>query len=122
MSETPSIARPPTALEKFLDAGFRRLTLAFAACTILTVAVLVWQIGWTASPAIAEHGVGFLTNTKWDPGKNDFGIAPQIGGTLYSSILGVFIGSILGVAVAIFLTQDFLPPLWANILKSIIEL
>jgi phosphate transport system permease protein len=118
----PTIARPPSRAEKFFDVGFRRLTLVSAWATILLVFLIVWQIGWTAKPAVQEHGLSFLTTSKWDPNKNEFGIAPQIGGTLYSSILGVFLGSVFGVAVAIFLTQDFIPPFWEITLKNIIEL
>src|SRR5262249_51878089 len=121
-SSAESIARPPSALEKSLDQGFRRLTFAFACGTVFVVILIVFYIGWTAKPAIEEHGVGFLTKDKWDPGKNDFGIAPQIGGTLYSSVLGVLIGSLLGISVAIFLTQDFLPSFWETTLKNVIEL
>jgi phosphate transport system permease protein len=123
MAEThPTIAQPPRPAEKFLDVGFRRLTLVFAWVTILLVFLIIWQIGRTAAPAIQTHGVGFLTGSKWDPNKYEFGIAPQIGGTLYSSILGVFLGSVFGVAVAIFLSQDFIPPFWELTLKNIIEL
>ena len=43
-------------------------------------------------------------------------------GTLYSSILGVGIGGLFGVAVAIFLTQDFIQPKWETPLKNIVEL
>jgi phosphate transport system permease protein len=41
---------------------------------------------------------------------------------LYSSILGVFIGSVFGIAVAIFLTQDFLTPWMAGVFKNIFNL
>jgi phosphate transport system permease protein len=82
----------------------------------------VVQIAITASPAIHDYGAGFLTSNKWNPGGNEFGIAPQIGGTLYSSILGVGLGTLFGLAVAIFLTQDFLPYKLEIALKNIVEL
>ena len=47
---------------------------------------------------------------------------PEIWGTLYSSFLGVAIGGFFGVAVAIFLTQDFIPPRLETPLKNIVEL
>src|SRR5277367_2031583 len=102
---TDTIARPPTALERVADLSFRRLTLASALLAIGVVIALVVQIAITAYPAMQEYGTDFLVTDSWDPGANKFGIAPQIGGTLYSSILGVAIGSLFGLAVAIYLTQ-----------------
>jgi phosphate transport system permease protein len=123
MSEAPkTICRPPTRFEIVADVAFRSLARGLAWLAIGLVGWIVWQISYTAWPAMHHHGWDFLTGTKWDAGKNQFGILPQIGGTLYSSILGVAIGGLFGVAVAIFLTQDFLPPTLALGLKNIIEL
>jgi phosphate transport system permease protein len=123
MTETSDgVARAPTAFEIGADWVFRRLTLGLALFAIGVVVLLVVQIAITASPAIQEYGIDFLTSSKWNPGAKEFGIAPQIGGTLYSSILGVAIGSLFGLAVAIFLTQDFLSYKWEIVLKNIVEL
>jgi phosphate transport system permease protein len=119
---TGPISRPPTPAEVFADRLFRGLTGAFAWLVILLVVLLFVQIGYIAWPAIDEHRLRFLTTSDWDPGKNQYGILPQIGGTLYSSILGVGLGSLFGVAVAVFLTQDFLPPKAEVVLKNVIEL
>jgi phosphate transport system permease protein len=116
------ISRPPTWGERFSDRTFRGLTFAFAWLTILVVVFIVYEIGSKASPAVQKYGTKFLTGKDWNAGKDEFGILPQIWGTLYSSILGVGIGSAFGLAVAIFLTQDFLPPRAALVLKNIIEL
>jgi phosphate transport system permease protein len=86
------------------------------------VFLLVFEIGKTARPAIREHGAKFLTASTWDPGSNKYGIVPQIGGTLVSSILGVAIGALFGIAVAVVLTQGFLPSRLETILKNIVEL
>ena len=58
----------------------------------------------------------------WDANRNDFGILPEIWGTLYSSLLALLIGGFFGVTVAIFLTQDFLPPRLARVFRTIVEL
>ena len=71
---------------------------------------------------IRDYGLGFLTSTTWDVGKQQFGILPQIWGTLYSSLLALAIGGFFGVAMAIFLTQDFLPPRLAQVFRTIVEL
>jgi phosphate transport system permease protein len=122
MEPSTSIARPPTGVERAADWSFRRLTHSLALLAIGLVVLLVVQIAVTAYPAMQEYGTEFLTGDKWDPGAKTFGIAPQIGGTLYSSILGVAIGSLFGLAVAIFLTQDFIPYNLEIALKNIVEL
>ncbi len=119
---TGTLSRPPTAVEVVWDRVFRNATFIFAWVVIAVVILLLVDIGRTASPAVREFGTSFLTTSKWVPGEKKFGIVPQIGGTLYSSILGVAIGSLFGIAVAIFLTQDFLPPRVETVLKHIIEL
>jgi len=117
-----SLSRPPTRFEIRADRAFRGLTRATAWLTIGLVFLIVFQIAWTARPAIQDYGVEFLTTDKWDPGSKTFGILPQIGGTLYSAILGVAIGSVFGIAVAIFITQDFLPPKLEIGIKNVVEL
>jgi phosphate transport system permease protein len=117
-----SIARPPTGFEQFMDRGFRGLTRGFAWLTVLAVILVVWEIAKAAHPAVAKYGIEFVTTSSWDGSKEKFGILPEICGTLYSSILGVAIGALFGVAVAIFLTQDFIPPRWEQFLKHTIEL
>ena len=117
----PTISRPPTRFEVWTDVLFA-LSRGFAWLVLGLVALIVFQIAWTAWPAMHRYGWQFLTSTAWNPGKEEFGILPQIGGTLYSSILGVAIGSLFGVAVAIFLTQDFLPPRLEVGFKNIVEL
>ena len=123
MAENPdSISRPPTPLEYGWDWAFRKLTFCMALLCIGVVVLLVVQIAITASPAIEKHGVKFFTTGKWSPKTEEVGIAPQIAGTLYSSILGVAIGTLFGVAVAVFLTQDFLPYRWEITIKNVVEL
>ncbi len=69
-----------------------------------------------------EYGLGFLTSTTWDANKAQFGILAPIWGTLYSSLLALIIGGVFGVAMAIFLTQDFLPHTLQIIFKNMVEL
>jgi phosphate transport system permease protein len=119
-SQSP-ISRPPTTGEIVTDRLFRGMTFGFAWLIIFLVVWIIWQISVTAAPAVKEHGTSLLFSDKWD-GKEHFGILPEIVGTLYSSILGVGIGAFFGIAVAIFLTQDFLPPRLEVVVKNIVEL
>ena len=106
----------------FLDRSFRGLTLAFAWLTIVLMLYLVWEIGGNAAPAIQKYGLQFITSTTWDINKGLFGVLPEIWGTLYSSALALLLGGFFGVTIAIFLTQDFLPPKLETVCKNIVEL
>ncbi len=61
-------------------------------------------------------------NVKDADGTVHYGILPEIWGTIYSSVLGVGIGALFGVAVAIFLTQDFIPSRIEVFIKNVVEL
>jgi len=116
------ICQSPTAKDKLVDKIFRTLTLGFAWLTLLLIVYIVYRIGGTALPAMKELGFGYLTGTTWDPNQHIYGILPEIWGTLYSSLLALFIGGFFGIAIAVFLTQDFLPDKIRMALKSTIEL
>ncbi len=120
--EHPTIARPPTTGEQVFDTAFQWSSKVFAWLTILVVFLIVGLIAWQASPAIREYGLGFITTSKWDAGKGQYGILPEIVGTMYSAVIGVAIGALFGVAVAIFLTQEFIPAWAESIFKNIINL
>jgi phosphate transport system permease protein len=124
MSEptTTSLSQPPSKFDLMADRTFRGLTRALAWLAIGLVFLIVFQIAWTARPAIQSYGLDFLTTDEWDPGSKSFGVAPQIGGTLYSSILGVAIGALFGIAVAVVITQDFLPHKLEIVIKNVVEL
>ena len=101
---------------------FRGTTWFATLAIILLLFLILYEIGKEAVPAMGKYGLSFLTSQTWDANKGHFGILPQIWGTLYSSFLALLIGGGLGVAVAIFLTQDFLPAALQAVFKSIVEL
>jgi phosphate transport system permease protein len=122
-ADTPgSYTGPPSQLDFTWDRSFRFLALASAWIIIALVAFILWEIGGQAVPAISEHGLSFITSTTWDVNRGQFGILPEIWGTLYSSLLALIIGGFFGVSVAIFLTQDFLLPQLAAVFRTIVEL
>src|SRR5271166_3224310 len=93
-----------------------------ALAIIALVGYILWEIGAQALPAIIRSGAAFLVNTRWDVQNESFGILPQIWGTLYSSLLALLIGGFVGITIAIFLTQDFLPPQFAISFRTLIEM
>jgi len=117
-----TVSSPPSALDYFVDRAFRGIAQAGVVLILAIVFLIVWQIGGKALPGIERHGLDFLTGTTWDTNRGVFGILPQIWGTLYSALLAVLIGGFFGIVIALFLTQDFLPPRTALLFRTIIEL
>jgi phosphate transport system permease protein len=124
-SPTPTrerIARPPTPRERAFDGCFRWVTRIVAAISAVLVALIVVLIAKQAMPAILKFGPGFITATKWDAGKGQFGILPQLFGTIVSSAIGVALAAVFGIAVAVFLTERFIPSWLENTVKNVITL
>lgn len=106
--DTNAISQPPSSVQRAVNVGFLWLCHACAWLCLALVVFIVVRIAWAAAPAIAHHGLGFLTGRSWDPNQGTYGILPEIWGTLYSSLLALLIGGSFGVATAIFLSEGFL--------------
>ena len=117
-----SIARAPTARERQATQLFHVGTRVMAWVTVACVVLLVALIAWQAWPAIRSYGGHFIVARHWDAGKSQFGILPEIVGTLSSSIIGVGLGGIFGVVAAIFLTQEFIPRWLENVFRNVVTL
>ena len=117
-----SLAQAPSPLALITDRIFFVIATLGALGLIGLVGFIVYEIGRQAVPAISHSGLGFLTNTTWDVQKSEFGILPQIWGTLYSSLLALLIGGFVGVTIAVFLTQDFMPARLSVVFRTLIEM
>ena len=109
--------------------GARRFDLFFTKATVLagwgTVLLLAWitfQIAYEAWPAIRQFQFGFIVSQDWDTENDVYGALPFIYGTLVSSVLALLIATPLGVAIAIFLTESYLPPWAQDLFKFTVEL
>lgn len=118
-----SSALPPrSSFEKNLDRGFIWLTriLAYGIAVILILIAL--EVCRQALPAMSRFGLGFLTNSVWNPVESDYGALPMIVGTLVSSAIALLLAVPLGVGAAIFLSEDFLPQSVRTPLVFMVEL
>jgi phosphate transport system permease protein len=111
------IAKPPSSRELISDRLFRQTALGIASFTVIITVYVVYRIGAVAMPAVHTYGLRFLTGTTWDATRDDYAILPAIAGTLYSSILGLIIGTLFGLAIAIFLSERFLSIALESLLK-----
>ncbi len=82
-----------------------------AALTILIITLLfILELARQAYPAFARYGWGFLLGTEWSRTRKEFGALPFIYGTVVSSAIALIIGGIVGIGMAVFLTE--LAPKW----------
>jgi phosphate transport system permease protein len=112
-------AQEPTRAQRMVDSTFRRACQVCAALILGLVVVIILRIVLSAVPAMREHGFGFLTGTTWNPNTNTFSILPEIWGTLYTSLLALFFGSIFGIAAAVYLSEGYLGEVTYTVLKKL---
>lgn len=117
-----SICQPPTSTVLLVDRAFRGLARLGVIAILALLAALVFEIGGKAIPGIQKYGLDLITGSVWDVNQQKFGILPAIWGTLYSALMALLIGGFFGISMAIFLTQDFLPPRLASVFRTIVEL
>ena len=113
---------PRPAMERNLDRSFYWGAKIFA---LAIAAMLVWitiQVALQAIPAMREFGLGFLVTASWNPVKSEYGVLPAIYGTIVSSAIALLISVPIGLGVAIFLSEDYLPPIVQRIIVFLVEL
>ena len=111
-----------SGIERTLDHTFYWVAkiMAFA-----IAGVLIWitiQVAIKALPAIQEFGLSFMITSSWNPVNSQYGVWPAIYGTLVSSFIALAIAVPIGIGVAIFLSEDYLPPAVQRIIVFLVEL
>jgi phosphate transport system permease protein len=107
----------------------RRRTDYFLAITwvaaIAAVATLLWileSIVVPAIPAIQKTGFTFFTSTVWDVNRDRYGAFPFLAGTAMSSMIALLFALPLGVFIALFLSENFLPVPIRQTIRFVVEL
>lgn len=118
--QSPIAPRP--AMERRLDLGFYWAAKIFA---LAIAGVLIWitiQVAIQGIPAIDKFGFDFLTTSSWNPVRSEYGVLPAIYGTVVSSFIALAISVPIGLGVAIFLSEDYLPPAVQRVIVFLVEL
>ena len=118
----PPIARAPTAWQTSADVAFRGIAHAFGAAVVLLLGGIVFEVLRHAGGSIAEQGLGFMARSTWDANRGQFGILPEIFGTLYTSFWALLLAGFLGVTLALVLSQGFLSRRGELVMKNVVEL
>ncbi len=101
---------------------FLVLTWVAAVATVVTLLWIVGSIALQAWPAIQKAGLSFFYSSVWNSNRQQFGAFPFIVGTTVSSLIALCIALPLGVAIAIFLSENFLPVPVRQTIRFVIEL
>ncbi len=117
-----SACKPPSTKDFLVDRTFRALSRIGVVLILALVFALIFEVGRKAIPGMEKHGLDVIFGSVWDVNQGKYGILPAIWGTLYSALIALLIAGIFGVSMAIFLTQDFLPPKLAAVFRTIVEL
>jgi phosphate transport system permease protein len=114
--------RKRSKFARLLDSGFVWATAAFAIAVGLLLVLIALRVGTDALPAIQKFGLGFLVTSRWSVNEEIFGAVTQIYGTLITSFIALLIAVPIGLGVAIFLSEDFLPDRLKQPIVFLVEL
>jgi phosphate transport system permease protein len=120
-------AAPNASAINFRRRGFRfdlflLLTWTASGATVVTLLWIVGSIAVQAFPAIQKAGFTFFTSSVWDSNRERFGAFPFIVGTALSSLIALCVALPLGVAIAVFLSENFLPAPVRQTIRFVVEL
>jgi phosphate transport system permease protein len=101
---------------------FMVLTWLASVAAVLTLLWILESIITPAWPAIQQSGLGFLTSTVWDVNRDRYGALPFLIGTATSSLIALCIALPLGVFIALFLSENFLPLAIRQVIRFVVEL
>jgi phosphate transport system permease protein len=101
---------------------FRALCWVASVATVVTLAWMILEITHQAWPAITKFGFEFLTSARWIPNRDLYGVLPFLVGTSVSALIAILLALPLGLAVALFLSEDFLPPVVRQAIRFTVEM
>lgn len=101
---------------------FRWLSCAAAVAAVFLLGWILWEVVHAAKPALEKFGPGFLTGTTWQPNRERYGVLPFLIGTGATALIALVLAFPPGLAIAIFLTEDFVPLAVRRIVRFVVEL
>ncbi len=117
-----SVTKPRSDMERLLDRSFLWVTRLFAYAIAAVLLAIAFQVLIQAMPAIQQFGLGFIFSQDWDPVRESYGALPMIYGTLVSALIALLLAVPIGVGIAVFLSENFLPMQVRTVLVFLVEL
>ena len=87
------------------DFGFEKLTMIFAATTLVALLGIIVSLLISAWPALKEFGIPFFYTVEWDIINSEFGGLIAIFGTVVTATIAILIAVPLSFGIAVFLTE-----------------
>jgi phosphate transport system permease protein len=104
------------------ESFFRKILYVAGMCVLGLLIMILLSLIFNSLPAIRNFGIKFLFGTTWDPVKSEFGSLPFVIGTLYVSLLALFISTLFSLPISIFLGEYFKEGVISTFIRSMIEL
>jgi len=121
-SETASAEGIPGVTGRRGPDLFFWLCAAAAAAAAFVLAWIFWEVFQEAQPALEKFGLGFLTDARWQPNRDRYGVLPFLVGTGATALIALILAFPPGIAIAIFLSEDFLPLPARQFVRFVVEL
>ena len=109
-------------IEKNIDIIFKNTALVLSSFVAIILLGIVLVVFFQSFESFSRYGLNFLVTAEWNPVKDEYGAFTAIYGTLITSFLSLLITIPLGVGTAIFITEDFVPKVFREIIGSFVEL
>ena len=93
-----------------------------AAASVFVLGWIFWEVFQEAKPALDKFGLDFLTNAQWQPNRDRYGVLPFLVGTVATALIALILAFPPGLAIAIFLSEDFLPLPARQFVRFVVEL
>ncbi|MEM2226260.1 MAG: phosphate ABC transporter permease subunit PstC [Candidatus Bathyarchaeia archaeon] len=84
---------------------FKVLTLLFSILFLIFSALFICELFSASSLTWSRLGIAFIFGQRWDPLNGVYGALPFIYGTIVSSTFALLVAAVLGIGVAIFLSE-----------------
>ena len=101
---------------------FLVLTWLASAATVLILAWILESIFTPALPMIQKTGLSFFTSMAWNVNRDVYGALPFLVGTAMTSLIALILALPLGVFIALFLSENFLPFSIRQMIRFVVEL
>ncbi|WKT58269.1 hypothetical protein QVH35_02015 [Candidatus Nitrosotenuis chungbukensis] len=89
------------------DKIFKISAMVAGSYVLVIIVLIVFQLSSESYPIWQREGLAFLTGSDWNAveGRESFGAAPYILGTLVTASLAMIIGVPLSIGIAMFISQ-----------------
>ena len=103
------------------DRVFRSFMFGAGALVLFLTGSIGAFLGYQAVPTLRRYGVGFLTETDFDPSRNVVGIASAVVGTIEIALLALLIAFPIALLTALYITE-YAPRRLKSLLVSVVDL